>query len=61
MNEIALWSNAMASKGDNANPNIKLASNRPKLGALHFGGVTSDRAEIATANQEINPVVELAI
>mmetsp|Transcript_25133 Transcript_25133/g.36001 ORF Transcript_25133/g.36001 Transcript_25133/m.36001 type:complete len:117 (-) Transcript_25133:671-1021(-) len=57
MTEIVQWSKVTASKGENANPNMKLAKSIPKLGALHFGGMTSDKEDNATANQETKPVI----
>ena len=44
-----------ASWGAIANPNEKPTIINPKLGARHFGGITSDKVDNATPIHDTNP------
>ena len=46
----------IASIGEKANPTEKTDNKRPKVGALHFGGTTSDNEDNAIVIQLTKPV-----
>mmetsp|Transcript_9742 Transcript_9742/g.21690 ORF Transcript_9742/g.21690 Transcript_9742/m.21690 type:complete len:141 (+) Transcript_9742:603-1025(+) len=51
------WDMNTASIGDSANPILNPARTRPNDGALQFGGITSDKADRATAIHDMAPLI----
>jgi hypothetical protein len=49
------WLKYTANIGDSAKPNENPADTKPKDGARHIGGMTSDNADSAIANQLTKP------